>query len=248
MRFHSLLLLACLCAPAWAWTDSGGFGESINKGELLYQSDMNEPASVDGWVMEGPGVLGFGNGWMQMHSPGEKMHHVFWCPLDFPDSFVAEWEAQNLNPDAGLVIVFFAAAGEDQRDIFDPALPARDGTFEQYTLGKIRSYHISYYANAEHNPDRGHANLRKNNTFTLLQEGAEGISTGSTNIHKIRLVKEGARIAMYIDGREIIDHIDEGDNGPVLGAGKIGFRQMKWTRFQYRNFKVWSINPHLAQG
>lgn len=247
MRFYSLLLLA-ICMPTWAQISSGDSGESVNKGELIYESEMNERASLDGWVMEGPGVLDFENGWMQMYSPGEEMHHVFWCPVDFPDSFVAEWEAQNLNPEAGLVIVFFAASGESQQDIFDLSLPSRDGTFDQYTLGKIHSYHISYYANARHNPNRGHANLRKNNTFTLLQEGGRGIPTRSTVIHKIRLVKDGSHIAMFVDGNKIIDHIDDGDNRPVLRSGKIGFRQMKWTRFQYRNFKVWSINPHLAQG
>ncbi|MBB3061258.1 DUF1961 family protein [Microbulbifer rhizosphaerae] len=247
MRFFSLLFLAFICVPALAQKNVRDFGEYINKGELLYRADMSEPASVDGWVMEGPGVLAFDNGWMQMYSPGEEMHHVFWCPEDFPDAFVAEWEAQNLNPEAGLVIVFLAASGEGGQDIFDPGLPSRDGTFDQYTQGKIRSYHISYYANAAHNPGRGHANLRKNNTFTLLQEGGDGIPTRSTKIHKVRLIKDRAHIAMYVDGRKVIDYIDDGSNKPVLGAGKIGFRQMKWTRFQYRNFKVWSLNTYLTQ-
>jgi len=76
------------------------------------------------------------------------MHHVFWCPENFPDRFIAEWEAQNREPDAGLCIVFFAAKGEKGEDIFDPFLPKRDGTFKQYTQGKIISYHISYYANS----------------------------------------------------------------------------------------------------
>lgn len=242
MRFYGLLLLAFICTPAVVQMNSGDSVENARKGELLYQSAMSDRLSVDGWVMEGPGVLGFDNGWMQMHSPAEEMHHVFWCPEDFPSAFVAEWEVQNLNPEAGLVIVFFAATGEAKQDIFDAGLPPRDGTFDQYTLGKIRSYHISYYANAAHNPNRGHANLRKNNTFTLLQEGAEGIPADSTNIHKIRLLKDGARIAMSVDGRTVIDHVDDAAKGPVLGAGKIGFRQMKWTRFQYRNLKVWSLN------
>lgn len=241
MRFHYLLLLLCVCLPAWAGVSAEDSTENLGKGDLLYQADMSTPASVDGWVMEGPGVLTFDNGWMQMHSPDEEMHHVFWCPEDFPDAFVAEWEAQNLHPQAGLVIVFFAASGEEEQSIFDPALPARDGTFDQYTQGEIRSYHISYYANAAHNPGRGHANLRKNNTFTLLQEGDEGIPAQSTDTHKVRLAKDGAHITMFIDGRKVIDHRDDGGNKPVLGGGKIGFRQMKWTRFKYRNFKVWAL-------
>lgn len=211
---------------------------NIKKGQLLYSSNMATAESINNWQMEGPGKIDFKDGWMQMHSPNEQMHHVFWCPEDFPDSFIAEWQVQNLKTDAGLVIVFFAATGVNGEDIFAPHLVKRDGTFTQYTEGDITSYHISYYANAAHNPNRGHANLRKNNTFTLLQQGAEGIETESTRIHDIRLVKRAGFIQLYIDDRLVIDHLDQ--NQPHQG-GKIGFRQMKWTHFQYRDFKVWEL-------
>lgn len=220
---------------------------SSDKGELLYENTLATPSQLSAWTMEGPGETEFSNGWMQMYSPNEKMHHVFWCPETFPDSFIAEWQVQNLKFDAGLVIVFFAAKGLDGEDIFAPSLPVRDGTFEQYTLGKINSYHISYYANAAHNPDRAHANLRKNNTFSLLQEGEKGIATFSKKIHNIQLVKKSNHIQLFIDKRKVIDYVDnksmiEGkDTGPALTSGKIGFRQMQWTKFQYRDFKVWSI-------
>ncbi|MBD3290295.1 DUF1961 family protein [candidate division KSB1 bacterium] len=148
-----------------------------------------------------------------------------------------------METDAGLCIVFFAAKGEKGQDIFDPSLPERDGTFKQYTKGEIVSYHISYYANAAHNPDRGHANLRKNNKFILAQEGPEGIPTESEKIHKLRLIKAGNHIVMCVDDRKIIDWIDDGKQyDPVLTDGKIGFRQMRWTHFRYRNFKVWALN------
>lgn len=217
-------------------------------GRMLYQANFDHPESVSGWVMEGPGKVEFKEGWMHMFSPNEAGHHVFWAPQDFPDSFLARWEAQNLETDAGLVIVFLAARGVNGEDIFDPSLPSRDGTFTQYTEGSIKSYHISYYANAAHNPDRGHANLRKNNTFTLLQEGKVGIPTDSTDQHQISLVKEGPRVRLYIDERKVIDYtdatpvVDGVDTGAALGAGKIGFRQMQWTHFRYRNFRVYSLS------
>ncbi|MCU4677261.1 YesU family protein [Catenovulum sp. 2E275] len=220
---------------------------TAEKGSLIYANALSSPDDVNDWVMEGPGKLEFNDGWMQMYSPNEQMHHVFWCPQEFPDSFIAEWEAQNLKTDAGLVILFFAAKAVNGEDIFAPHLPKRDGTFSQYTEGEIKSYHISYYTNAAHNPDRGHANLRKNNTFSLLQMGEEGIKAQSTQPHKIRLVKQNAHIQMFIDERKVIDYIDnqafiEGvDTGKALTDGKIGFRQMQWTKFQYRNFKVWAI-------
>jgi PelA/Pel-15E family pectate lyase len=222
--------------------DNKAANEGIAKGRLLYKTTLADPASVNGWRMEGPGKVAFKDGWMHMFSPEKKMHHVYWCPKTFPSSFVAEWEAQNLDPAAGLCIVFFAAKGVGGEDIFDPKLPGRDGTFEQYTRGKIGSYHISYYANAAHNPGRGHANLRKNNRFALVQEGEVGIPADSVKPHKLRLVKDGPRIVMFVDDRKIIDWTDDGKtHGPPHTDGKIGFRQMQWTRFRYRNFRVWEI-------
>jgi len=212
------------------------------KGKLLYESTMKTPESVKGWNMEGPGTVDFRDGWLHMFSPEEKMHHVYWCPMTFPSNFIAEWEAQNVETDAGLCIVFFAAEGENGEDIFDPTLPKRNGDFKQYTRGEIISYHISYYANAANKPDRGHANLRKNNKFILVQEGEEGIPTKSKRIHKIRLIKDGPHIVMFVDDRKIIDWTDDGKTyGPVYTDGKIGFRQMKWTHFRYRNFRVWAL-------
>lgn len=225
----------------------GTVDSSPEPGQLLYQSSFDSPESVADWVMEGPGEIAFDKGWMEMHSPDEQGHHVFWCPEDFPDSFIARWDAQNLDPEAGLVIVFFAALGIDGQDIFSPDLPERDGTFTQYTEGEIKSYHISYYANAAHNPGRGHANLRKNNTFSLLQKGEIGIPADSMQEYEITLVKEGDRIRLYIDDRKVIDYtdntpvVDGVDTGSALGGGKIGFRQMKWTHFRYKNFRVYAL-------
>jgi acetyl esterase len=214
----------------------------LAKGKRLYAADLSEPCSVDGWRMEGPGKVEFKDGWMHMFSPGEAMHHVFWCPEDFPARFIAEWEAQNVDAEWGLCIVFFSATGASGEDIFDPALPQRDGGFMQYVRGAINSYHISYYANVPHEPDRGRANLRKNNMFALLQSGREGVPTRSDKVHRIRLVKQDGHIRMYVDDRKVIDHKDDGvSHGPVYGEGKIGFRQMQWTHFRYRNFRVWEL-------
>lgn len=216
-------------------------------GTLLYEADMRTKASVRDWVMEGTANTEFRAGWLEMYSPDKAEHHVFWCPKEFPNSFIATWEVQNLALDSGLLIVFFAAKGEEGQDIFDPALPARDGTFTDYTEGKIKSYHISYYANVAHEPGRVHANLRKNNTFSLLQSGAEGIPTHSSDVHQIKLIKQGAHIRLLIDERPVIDYMDDDplvngvNTGPALGAGKIGLRQMQWSHFRYRNFKVWEI-------
>jgi hypothetical protein len=55
-------------------------------------------------------------------------------------------------------------------------------------------------------------------------------------------VKSKGRIIMNIDGNKIIDWNDNGkESGPILGSGKLAFRQMQWTHFRYKNFKVWDL-------
>ncbi|MBY5959392.1 YesU family protein [Membranicola marinus] len=220
-----------------------GASDKIEKGALIYENDLSGPEDVKDWVMEGPGVTEFRDRWMEMYSPEEEYHHVFWCPMDFPDSIIVEWEAQNLETDAGLCIIFFAAKGIHGEDIFDSSLPARDGDFTWYIKDQLRNYHISYYANTPKKPDRGSSHLRKNNNFVLVSSGDEGIPTESTKIHHMKLVKAGPLIRMYVDDRKIIDWMDtdENDPRPYYKGGKIGFRQMQWTHFRYRNLKIWSI-------
>jgi len=214
------------------------------KGKLLYQNNLATATDTAGWVMEGPAELTYTDGWMHMQSPNEAGHHVLWCPQEFPTDFVAEWEVQNHHPEAGLCIVFFAARGINGEDILDTSLPARNGVFTQYTKGAINNYHISYYADGENQPDRGTANLRKNKGFRKVQTGAAGIPLNSVAVHTVRLTKYQGHITLYIDDRKIIDWTDDGQQyGEVLGGGKIGFRQMKWTHFAYRNFKVWEAVP-----
>ena len=125
----------------------------------MLDAPLASKADIDKWVLEGPGRVTIEDGWMHMRSTrpdaarGVNGHIVHWCPLDFPANFVAEWEVQILS-EWGLNIVFFAAHGEQGEDIFAPNLPPRDGTFVNYTKGAIKSYHISYYANAPHAPGR----------------------------------------------------------------------------------------------
>lgn len=218
--------------------------DNFKKGALIYENPLSEKKVVADWVMDGPGTIEFRDNWMEIYAPGEKYHHVFWCPKDFPGSFVAEWEAQNLKTEAGLCIIFFAAKGGNGEDLFNPAFPERDGTFNQYTKSKyFDCYHISYYANGRDDPGREISHLRKNSGFYLVQEKEPGIPVKSTAAHQLKLIKDGARIVMYVDERKIVDWTDDGSKyGPVLQEGKMGFRQMKWTHFRYRNFKVWNLS------
>ena len=232
-------LAASTVSLCWAQEFSGF---EVSTDSLLYQSAMGSRDSVKGWVMEGPGVLEFSEGWMEMRSPNEEMHHVLWCPETFPADFMAQWEMQNLHLDAGLCIVFFAATGLNGEDVMDASLPRRDGTFSQYNNGAIKNYHISYYAHNPKLPARAVARLRKNPGKHIVNEGPPGINVESDRAHKVTLIRNEGRIRLFVDDRPIIDWTDDGKvNGGALGSGKIALRQMQWTHFRYRNFKVWSL-------
>lgn len=220
--------------------------QTFSKGRLLYAKPLAVKEDTTAWRMEGPGQVEFADGWMKMFSAKEKGHHVFWCPEEFPGNFIAEWEVQNLHTEAGLCIVFFSAKGLSGEDIFDASLPERNGVFKQYTNGAINNYHISYYANGKDQPGRETAHLRKNRGFHLVQEKEPGIPIRSQAIHKIQLVKYEGSIQLFIDGRKVIDWKDNGQTfGKILLGGKIGFRQMKWTQFAYRNFNVWECKQEV---
>ncbi|MFZ4670785.1 MAG: DUF1961 family protein [Flavobacterium sp.] len=217
------------------------YGQEFSKGKLLYSNALSNSEMVKDWILEGPAKVEFKNNWMHIYSPNEEGHHVFWCPKDFPGNFIAEWEAQNQEIDAGLCIVFFSAKGLKGESIFDVSMPKRTlGTFTDYTKGAMNDYHISYYANGRDNPNRETANLRKNKGFHLVQTGEIGIPVQSKAIHKMKLIKHEGKILLFVDERKVIDWTDDGIKyGKILEDGKIGFRQMQWTHFAYRNFEVW---------
>lgn len=230
LQLFSILLLISFNSDA----------QSYIKGNLLYSNPLSVEKDTAGWSMEGEGKIEFNNNNMLMYSRNEKSHHVFWCPENFPENIIAEWEVQNLHTDAGLCIVFFAAKGLHDEDIFSSSLPERNGKFKNYTNGAINNYHISYYANGKDEPGRETANLRKNSGFHLVQSDQPGIPVHSADKHKIQLIKYYGHIQLFIDNRKVIDWQDDGRQfGKILKDGKIGFRQMKWTQFIYANFNVW---------
>jgi len=222
------------------------FAQDFKKGKLIYTNNFSTEADIKDWIMEGPGKIEFINKAMHMYSPNEEGHHVFWCPKDFPKSFIAEWNAQNFEPDAGLCIIFFGAKGLNNESIFDSSMPKRTtGVFTDYTKGAMNCYHISYYANAKDDPHRETANLRKNKGFNLVLTGQKGIPIESTLKHHVVLIKDEGHIKMFVDDNKIIDWQDDGVKyGKVIEDGKIGFRQMRWTNFSYDNFKVWEFKSN----
>jgi len=225
-------------------SDYGPAPAERERGALLYQNALGTAADTRDWRLEGPAIVEYRDGWMRLRSErpnGPEGHLVHWCPREFPARFWAEWDFELIDEN-GLCIVFFAARGHGNRDLFDPALAPRNGVFTQYTQGDLDCYHISYFANTPSSPRRV-ANLRKNSGFYLIANGPVGVTTGGGGqVHHAILVKDGAHIRMAVDGRTIIDHTDDGQRaGPVWTSGKIGLRQMQWTNARYRNLRVYGL-------
>lgn len=230
----------CAILLVGGWSLAGGPLDG-RKGELLYECSMADADSIAAWKMEGPGETEHKDGWMHMYCKEEAMHHVFWCPQAFPESFVAEWDAWNQETDAGLCVMFFASTGANGESIFDESLSGRSGKFSQYVKGDIKNYHLCYYANSRQEPDLGECRLYKNPGYRRVWKTRAAIPTDSREVHRVTLMKDDDRIVVYVGDRRVIDWEDWGTtHGPVLGAGHIGFRQMRSTHFAYRNFRVWA--------
>jgi hypothetical protein len=220
------------------------------RGDLIFQTEMSEAESMEGWVLEGPGIIEYKEGKMIMYSefpdiPGSgKGHFNFWCPQDFPDNFVIEWDFELLDPH-GCAVLQFSAKGVNGEDLLDPSLAPRDGKFGQYTSGDINSYLLTYFFNRQViQTARPYLNLFKNIGNYEIAHGPATIDPDSKEFHHLQLIKNGDHIQFLVDGKLVINYHDNDLKrwgSPALKDGKIGFRQMAGTMVGYKNFKVWNL-------
>ena len=226
--------------------------EQVNKldiefiiGPIAYSNPLKSPKDIRGWLTEGDAKLTFDEGGLVVESakPDGSVNEgniVLWCGDDLPAHFIAKWKFQLIS-DYGLAMVMFCAKGQNGKNIFDPSVADRNGTYSQYVYGDINSYHITYYTNTPYSA-RNTCSLWKNTGFYLADYGPAVVDPGSKEIYNATLVKVGNALAMAINNWVITDFSDDGKRfGPVLDWGKIGFRQMKWTKMRYSNFEIYSI-------
>lgn len=175
-------------------------------------------------------------------------HFVYWAPPILPDGFIAEWEFKPLSEN-GLAIIFFAAHGSGNQDIFDQSLRPRNGVFTQYTQGDLMNYHITCFAHLPlFQTGRPTSNLRKNSGFYLAAQGAVAVRPHSPDYQRLRLIKQGNHIQFQSGERVIIDWQDR--DAPRYGAayrgGRLGFRQMAGTVGAYRRVRIWSLEQPMS--
>ena len=174
----------------------------------------------------------------------EKSNFVFWCPVDFPNNIIIEWEFRPIT-EPGLAIMFFGAKGIHGEDIFDVTLNPRDGQYEQYHSGDINAFHVSYFRRKWDKERQFHTcNLRKSKGFHLVAQGADPIPDAyeCQYSYKIKISKIDNNIDFYINDLHIFNFYDnESIYGNHIGGGKIGFRQMAPLEAEYSNLKVYEV-------
>ena len=87
-------------------------------------------------------------------------------------------------------------------------------------------------------------NLRKSYGFYLTCQGGDPIPdvSDAQGPYHISIVKKGPVVAFYVNELEIYRFEDDGQTyGPLLGGGKIGFRQMAPMVGEYADLKVYAL-------
>ena len=199
---------------------------------------------------EGDAAVSFPQGRMRMENcrdpeEGQAANFVFWCPKDFPSDIAVTWDFWPIR-EPGLCILFFSATGDQGQDLFDVSLATRVGEYNQYHSSDINALHVSYYRR-KHPRERAFqvCNLRKSYGFHMVAQGADPLPSVSDALppYAMTLIKCGAEVAFYIRDLPIFRWVDNGATyGPLLGGGKIGFRQMAPLIGEYANLKVCEVS------
>ena len=217
--------------------------------KLIYDNPLATQGDICDFVMEGQAKISFPQGAMRLENAltqnlGQKANYVLWCPKEFPADIRVEWDFKPLS-DVGLCILFFAASGKGERDLFDASLTPRTGEYPQYHSGDINAFHVSYFRRKEPDERAFHTcNLRKSCGFHLVSQGADPLPEvkDATDFYHIAAVKKGNVVEFAINGLNLFRFEDDGKTyGPVLGGGKIGFRQLAPLTAEYKNLKVYAL-------
>lgn len=224
--------------------------ELADRSELIYENPLASPEDVKDFVLEGKARISFENGCLRMENArpaadGQKANYVFWCPEEFPAEVRIEWDFRPVR-EPGLAMLFFSARGRRGEDLFSPSLPCRTGEYPQYHHGAINAFHVSYFRRKEPDERAFHTcNLRKSYGFYLTAQGADPIPDAEEcrDFYRLTLIRKGAAVQFFVNDLPVFRFDDDGkEYGPLLGGGKIGFRQLAPLIAEYRNLKVWSLD------
>ncbi|SER42695.1 protein of unknown function [Gracilibacillus ureilyticus] len=220
---------------------------NFQQGETIYENPLTNLESIEDWITEGEVKTGIWKNKLLLENKldpeqyGDNAHWLLWCPVEFPDQIIIEWDFYPLQ-EPGLCMLFFAATGRNGEDLFDPSLPERTGYYPDYHSGAINALHLSYFRH-KHANERAFrtCNLRKSYGFHLVTQAADPLPPAEDAIspYHMKLIKYKQFVQFSINDLPILEWEDDGtEYGPILQGGKIGFRQMAPMVAAYANFSV----------
>ena len=185
--------------------------------ELIYENPLAAEADIKDFIMEGEAVITFPLGRMRLENKlsekeGQKANYVLWCPEEFPSDVLITWDFYPVR-EPGLCMMFFAARGMGDQDLFDGSLQKRTGEYVQYHHGDINAFHISYFRRKEPDERSFHTcNLRKSYGFHLTAQGGDPIPdvADAKPPYHIAVIKKGNVVRFLIDALEIFQFEDDG--------------------------------------
>lgn len=224
------------------------YGPGVVAGETLYENPLATEADVAKFRMEGKANLTFPNGRLRMENAldadlGQRSNFVVWCPEVFPENILISWDFWPVH-EPGLCILFFAARGHGDADLFDTSLAPRDGRYELYHHGDIDAYHVSYFRRfsfPEEEKGMHLCNLRKSYGFHLVAQAADPLPAveNAWPPYRMELAAYEGAVSLSVAGLPTLSWTDDGSiGGPPLGGGRIGFRQMAPLVAEYANLQV----------
>jgi hypothetical protein len=241
--FPALALL--VQKPFWSFS----IEKSSYKRKLIYENPLTCSADVAGFNLEGEAKLSFENGRLRMQNKleadeGQKSNFVLWCPKKFPKNMAITWKFYPLK-EPGLAMLFFAAQGKNDVNLFDKHLAKRTGEYQQYNKGDMNAFHIAYFRRRYESERAFHlCNLRKSYGANMVAQGADPIPSVVDFQYpmEMEITKYGSEIEFTINKLPVLKYIDDGNTfGPLLNEGYIGFRQMAPLIAEYWDLKVYSL-------
>lgn len=206
--------------------------------------------SSDTWFLEGTGQASLENGTLKLSEDPDGVGAVLWLKQDWPEAFHLALDV-TFNNNKGIGVIFFAAKGSDGTDALKPKTP-RTGAYDEYIRGVLDSYSLSfhrYWPDGRNNPG---SNLRRNSGFHLIDQCMPDPCLQADRTYRIEITKLGASIKVLVDGEVTHEGRDNGDWGPPLQGGKIGFRirgdascVMSIDNIEIQSFAESMTHPHM---
>ncbi|MFW5840455.1 MAG: DUF1961 family protein [Planctomycetota bacterium] len=218
------------------------------KGDVVYENPLSGPDGVKDFIAEGQPITSFPMGAMRLENAmdpeeGQAANYLFWCPQKMPADICVEWDFRPIR-EPGLAMLWFCADGQGGKDLFDPSLAKRAGEYKQYHSSDINGYHASYFRRKNVKWERTFhtCNMRKSAGFHLVTQGPDPIPSviDVQDSYHIEVIKCGGTIRFSVNDLQVFQWQDpgEGQTGPILGEGYIGFRQMAPLIADYANLVV----------